>query len=111
MRSLLVRRFPKALAASAACHPHTLLITPTHFVRTAIGTVISFHLPGLKSHRLNVTVLAASRVFNPADLIIVTRLTRPVFRSMSSRYRPSPLYRDQAAESPMFDRNLLGYCG
>ena len=29
-----------------------LLITPTAFVRTAIGMVISFHLPGLKRHRV-----------------------------------------------------------
>src|SRR4029077_4121740 len=85
-----VLAIPAARARGAACHPH-LLITPPAFVRTATGMVISFYFPGLKTHRLNASVLAVSRIFNPVDLITVTWLTRPVLRSMSSLYRPSPL--------------------
>jgi hypothetical protein len=65
-------------------------VIPTHFVRTVVGIVISFHLPGLKAHSLNAFVLAASRIEEPVDLIIAILLTLPVLRSRSSRYMPLP---------------------
>jgi hypothetical protein len=34
----------------------------------------------VKTHRLNAHVLALSNIAEPADLIIVVRLTRPVFK-------------------------------
>src|SRR5205814_8344666 len=57
---------------------------------TVVGIIIADHLPGVKTHRLNTPVLCLSRIAEPADLIIITRLTRPVFKSISSRYKPSP---------------------
>jgi hypothetical protein len=69
-------------------------------MRTTVGIIIADHLPGVKTHRLNAHVLFLSRIAQPADLIIVTRLTRPVFKSISSRYKPSPRWsRDQLAGS------------
>ncbi|HEY4282187.1 MAG TPA: hypothetical protein VGM62_03915, partial [Chthoniobacterales bacterium] len=67
-----------------------LVLIATHFLRTVVGMMISFHVPGLKAHRLNAVVLAASSFADPVDFSIMTSLTRPVFRSTSSRYSPSP---------------------
>src|SRR5215468_3221965 len=79
-------------------------------MRTAVGIIIADHLPGVKTHRLNAQVLALSRIAEPADLTIVVRLTRPVFKSISSRYKPSPRkVRDQVAGS--FDGARKGYRG
>ena len=78
-------------------------------MRTVVGIIIADHLPGVKTHRRNAHVLALSRV-EPADLIIVIRLTRPVFKSISSRYKPSPRRsRDQVAGSLECSRK--GYDG
>jgi hypothetical protein len=49
-----------------------LALIPTHFLRTVVGMVISFHVPGLKTHRLNALVLAPSSFADPVDFIIVT---------------------------------------
>jgi len=79
-------------------------------MRTVVGIIIADHLPGVKTHRLNAHVLALSRTAEPDDVTIVTRLTRPVFKSISSRYKPSPRwFRDQLAGSLECDRN--GYRG
>jgi hypothetical protein len=53
-------------------------------MRTAVGIIIADHLPGMKTHRLNAAVLTLSRIAEPADLIGVIRLTRLVFKSISS---------------------------
>ena len=79
-------------------------------MRTAVGIIIADHLPGAKTHRLNAPVLTLSRIAEPADLIIVIPLTRPVFKSMLSRYKPSPRkFRDQLVGS--LDRARKGYRG
>jgi hypothetical protein len=79
-------------------------------MRTVVGIIIADHLPGVKTHRLNAHVLTLSRIDEPADLIIVTRLTRPVFKLISSRYIPSPRkFRDQLAGS--LDGARKGYRG
>jgi hypothetical protein len=49
-----------------------LALIPTHFLRTAVGMMISFHVPRLKTHRLNALVLAPSSFADPVDFIIVT---------------------------------------
>jgi hypothetical protein len=49
-----------------------LALIPTHFLRTVVGMMISFHVPGLKTHRLNALVLAPSSFAEPVDFIIVT---------------------------------------
>ena len=66
-----------------------LVLIATHFLRTVVGMIISFHVPGLKTHRLNALVLTVSSFADPVDFSIMTWLTRPVFRSTSSRYSPS----------------------
>jgi hypothetical protein len=79
-------------------------------MRTVVGIIIADHLPGVKTHRLSAPVLTLSSIAAPADLIIVTRLTRPVFKSISSRYNPSPRrFRDQVVGS--LDRDRKGYRG
>src|SRR5206468_8550706 len=84
--------------------------TGTQVMRTAVGIIIADHLPGVKTHRPNAHVLALSRTAEPADLSIVTRLTRPVFKLISSRYKPSPRrFRGQVAGS--LDGARKGYRG
>ncbi len=79
-------------------------------MRTVVGIIIADHLPGAKTHRVNARVLIRSRIDEPVDLIIVTWLTRPVFKLISSRYKPSPRkFRDQLAGSLDGARN--GYRG
>ena len=79
-------------------------------MRTVVGIIIADHLPGAKTHRLNAPVLTLSRIAEPADLIIVIPLTRPVFKSISSRYKPSPRkFRDQLVGS--LDCARKGYDG
>lgn len=79
-------------------------------MRTVVGIIIADHLPGVKTHRLNAPVLTLSRVAEPADVIVVTRLTRSVFKSISSRYKPSPRrFRNQLAGS--LDGARKGYRG
>src|SRR6059058_2579829 len=68
------------------------------------------HLPRVKTHRPNAAVLSLSKTAEPVDLITVTRLTRPVFKSISSRYKPSPRkFRDQLLGS--LDCARKGYDG
>ena len=75
-----------------------------------MGIIIADHLPGVNTYRLNAHVLALSRYFEPADLTIVTRFTRPVFKLMSSRYKPLPRSsRDQVAGS--LESAVKGYRG
>src|SRR5205823_11125168 len=58
----------------------------------------------------NAAVLSLSKTAEPVDLITVTRLTRPVFKSISSRYKPSPRkFRDQLVGS--LDCARKGYDG
>jgi hypothetical protein len=49
-----------------------LALIPTHFLRTAVGMMISSHVPGLKTHRLNALVLIPSSFAEPVDFIIAT---------------------------------------
>jgi hypothetical protein len=55
-----------------------------------VGIIIADHLPGVKTHRLNAPALALSMIAEPLDLIILIWLTRPVFKLISSRYKPLP---------------------
>ena len=89
--AVICAEFPRRSVVTArSLFQWAIALVPIHFVRTAVGIVISFHLPGLKIHRLNTLVLAVSRIADPVDLIIVTWFTLPVFKSISSRYRPFP---------------------
>ena len=84
-------KFPsEAVVTARSLFQWAIAVIPTHFVRTAVGTVISFHFPGLKTYSLNAFVPAASRIEEPIDLMIVILLTLPVLRSRSSRYSPFP---------------------
>jgi hypothetical protein len=75
-----------------------------------VGIIIADHLPGVNIHRLNAPVLALSSIAEPVDLIMVVRLTRPVLKSISSRYKPSPReFRDQLVGS--LERARNGYRG
>ena len=78
-------------------------------MRTVVGIIIADHLPGVKTHLLNAHVLALSRIAKPADLIIVILLTRPVFKSISSRYKPPRRFRASLAGS--LDNARKGYRG
>ena len=89
--AVICAEFPRRSVFTArSLFQWAIALVPIHFVRTVVGIVISFHLPGLKIHRLNTLVLAVSRIADPVDLIIVTWFTLPVFKSISSRYRPFP---------------------
>src|SRR5258708_32902736 len=99
-----VHEFSRFSVVASAFFHWLIAVIPTHFVRTVVGIVISFHLPGLKTHSLNAFVLAASRIEEPVDLIIVILLTLPVLRSRSSRYMPLPRrLRVQVRVSPDHD--------
>ena len=79
-------------------------------MRTVVGIIIADHLPGVKIHRLNAHVLALSRIAKPADLIIVTRVIRPVFKSISSRYKPARRW-FRASLAGSLDNAREGYRG
>src|SRR5439155_18914863 len=87
----------------------SIIRTGTQIMRTVVGIIIADHLPGVKTHLLNAHVLALSRIAKPADLIIVILLTRPVFKSISSRYKPPRRFRASLAGS--LDNARKGYRG
>jgi hypothetical protein len=87
------------------------VVMPIHFLPTVVAMVISFHLPGLKAHRLNESMTAALSVAAPVYFITLMRLTRPVTKLISSRYSPFPSrFRVQAPGSAI-PCDPYGYCG
>jgi len=79
-------------------------------MRTAVGIIIADHLLGMKTHRLNAAVLTLSRIAEPADLIGVIRLTRPVFKSISSGFAAVKKYWEIIADNLSTGRLDLGLC-